>query len=92
MPGLVTSHKHKFTFFYTPWHCVEPRGELGPETNIWEGRHERGRGSFFRVNTEHDSRAHQGKRSDKLWTQVWGQSVGYVLLNGRDLRRSQGRG
>lgn len=49
-------------------------------------------GSFFRVNTEHNSRAHQGKRSDKLWAQAWGQSVGHVLLNGRDLRRSQGSG
>lgn len=92
MPGLVTSHKHKFASFYKTWHCVEPRGELGPDTNIWEGRHERGMVLFFRVNTEYDSTAHLYKRSDKLWAQAWGQSVGHILLNGRDLRLSQGRG
>lgn len=55
--GLVTLHKHRLTSFCKPWHCAEPRGKLGPETKIWEGRHKIDMALFLRVNTEHDSRA-----------------------------------
>lgn len=57
LTGLVTLHKNKLTSFCKPWHCTEPRGKLGPDIKIWEGRHKREMALFLRINTEHDSGA-----------------------------------
>lgn len=72
------------------WHQLEPRGELGTETEVWEGRHTRGGGLVPEHKPRHTSRRISAR--EKMLSELRRGGGACVVPLGRDQRRPEGGG